>query len=173
MNHEILSPSWNSQILYQKYLMSWCQTGFLSSSRSLLPNISGALIYCWLTASSFLHAQGNLTSELSSLSLGMSMENLTLNLKVRVMFYLVDFLRISSLGHSISDNTEKIVLKGQREGSQIYRVFCNKRLGNKNIKSLLLIKADQRSQVNAFRAFLCLGRCKSLGSLKSFLWCAP
>ena len=55
----------------------------------------------------------------------MSMENLTLNLKVRVMFYLVDFLRISSLGHSISDNTEKIVLKGQREGSQIY-IFATK-----------------------------------------------
>ena len=92
-----------------------------------------------------------------------------LNLKVRVLFYLADFLRTSSLGRSISDNTEKIVLKGQGEGSRIYRVFCNKRLGNQNIKRLLLIKADQTSQVNAFRAFLCMGTCKSVDSLKSFL----
>ena len=92
-----------------------------------------------------------------------------LNLKVRVLFYLADFLRTSSLGRSISDNTEKIVLKGQGEGSRIYRVFCNKRLGNQNIKRLLLIKADQTSQVNAFRAFLCVGGCKRLGSLESSL----
>ena len=29
------------------------------------------------------------------------------------------------------------------------------------------------SQVKEFSAFLCMGRCKSLGSLKSFLWYAP
>ena len=92
-----------------------------------------------------------------------------LNLKVRVMFYLADFLRTSSLGCSISDNIEITVLKGRGEGSRIYRVFCSKTLGNQNIKRLLLIEADQTSQVNAFRAFLCMGRCKSLGSPKSFL----
>ena len=36
---------------------------------------------------------------------------------LRVMFYLVDFLRTSSLGHSISDNAEKTVPKRQG-GSQ-------------------------------------------------------
>ena len=32
----------------------------------------------------------------------------------------------------------------------------------------MIIKENQTSQVNEFSAFLCLGRCLSLGSLKSF-----
>ena len=45
---------------------------------------------------------------------------------------------------------------------------------NKQInKRLLLIKENQTSQVKEFSAFLCVGRCKSLGSLKSFLWHEP
>ena len=39
----------------------------------------------------------------------------------------------------------------------------------KPIKRLLLIKENKTSQDNEFSDFLCLGRCKSLGSLKSFL----
>ena len=38
---------------------------------------------------------------------------------------------------------------------------------------LLLIKENPISQVKEFSAFLCMGRCKSLGSLKSFLWYIP
>ena len=38
---------------------------------------------------------------------------------------------------------------------------------------LPLIKENQTSQVNEWRAFLCMGRRKNPGSLKSFLWCAP
>ena len=41
-----------------------------------------------------------------------------------------------------------------------------------NIKRLLLIKENQTSQVREFSAYLCMGRCMSLGSLKSFLWYA-
>ena len=41
-----------------------------------------------------------------------------------------------------------------------------------NIKRLLIMKENQISQVKEFDAFLCMGRCKSLGSLKSFLSCA-
>ena len=37
------------------------------------------------------------------------------------------------------------------------------------IKRLLLTKENQTSQVKEFSAFLCMGRCKSLDSLKSFL----
>ena len=32
---------------------------------------------------------------------------------------------------------------------------------------------EQISQVNDFSTFLCMGRCKNLGSLKFFLRCAP
>ena len=38
------------------------------------------------------------------------------------------------------------------------------------MKRLLLIKENQILQVKEFSAFLCMRRCKSLGSLKSFLW---
>ena len=37
-------------------------------------------------------------------------------------------------------------------------------------KDLLLINENQVCQVKEFSAFLCMGRCKSLGSLKSSLW---
>lgn len=32
---------------------------------------------------------------------------------------------------------------------------------------------EQISQVNDFSTFLCMGRCKNLGSLKFFLRCVP
>ena len=54
-----------------------------------------------------------------------------------------------------------------------YIGVLQQRPGSRNIKRLLLIKENQISQVNEFTAFLCLRRCKSLGSLKSFLGCAP
>ena len=41
--------------------------------------------------------------------------------------------------------------------------------GSLNIISILWIKENQISQVKEFSTFLCMGRCKSLGSLKSFL----
>ena len=37
---------------------------------------------------------------------------------------------------------------------------------------IMLLKENQTSQVNMFHAFLCMERCKSLGSLKSFIWYA-
>ena len=40
---------------------------------------------------------------------------------------------------------------------------------SRNIKRLLLIKENQTFQVNEFRASLSMGRCKSLGSLKSLI----
>ena len=40
---------------------------------------------------------------------------------------------------------------------------------NLSIKRLLLIKENQISQVKQFSAFLYMGRCKNLGSLKSFV----
>ena len=59
-----------------------------------------------------------------------------------------------------------------KEGAKIYKNFCNK---DQVVRTslLLLIKENQTSQVKEFSTFPCMGRCKSLGSLKSFLWCAP
>ena len=42
-------------------------------------------------------------------------------------------------------------------------------VGSLIIKGLLIIKENQISQVKEFSTFLCTGRCKTLGSLKSFL----
>ena len=52
----------------------------------------------------------------------------------------------------------------------LFFVFCNKRPGIWNIKRFMLIKEKQISQVKEFSTFPCIGRCKSLNSLKSFLW---
>ena len=88
------------------------------------------------------------------------------------MFSLADNTEDLRPGHSLSD-----ALRGRSEdaggGARIYRIFCHKRPGSQNIERLLLVKENQASQVGECSAFLCLGRCKSLGSLKPFLCCAP
>ena len=67
--------------------------------------------------------------------------------------------------------TLRELLQGGERGSQDIQRFCN-RAGSLNVKSVLLIKENQTSQVKEFSAFLCMGRCRSLGSLKSLLWFA-
>ena len=48
-----------------------------------------------------------------------------------------------------------------------------KKPGSWGIKRLLLNSENQISQVNESSILPGMGRCKSLGSLNSFLWCAP
>ena len=75
-----------------------------------------------------------------------------------------------------SENSEGLLWRG-KGGARIYRSFCKKTKTKQNINSrdkrLLLIKENQTAQVNWFSTFLCVGRCESLGPLKSFLWYAP
>ena len=47
--------------------------------------------------------------------------------------------------------------------------FCSKGQVVQDVKKLLLIKESQVSQVKEVSTFLCMGRRKSLGSLKPFL----
>ena len=74
------------------------------------------------------------------------------------------------------DFKPRVALKGcskeVREQSGFIGVL-QQRTGSLNIKRLLLIKENQTSQVKEFSAFLYMGRCKSLGSLKSLLGYAP
>ena len=85
------------------------------------------------------------------------------------MFYLVGFFfGTSSTGGTISNNPEKTALR--RQGKEPgHTEDLKQRAGNLNIKGLLLIKESQMSQAKEFSAFLCMRRCKSLGSLKAFL----
>ena len=80
------------------------------------------------------------------------------------MFYLVDITE---------DTASQIALRGlfQRGegGARIYQSFCNKDQVVGTSKDYCLIKENQTSQVNEFSTFLHMGRCRSLGSLKSFL----
>ena len=47
--------------------------------------------------------------------------------------------------------------------------FLQQKPGSQKVRRILLIKEKQTSQVNEFRAFLCIGKCKNPGSLKLFL----
>ena len=59
-----------------------------------------------------------------------------------------------------------------REKDSLYRSFATSiRAGSLNIKRLLL-KKTKYLKLRNLALFLCLRRCKSLGSLKSFLWCS-
>ena len=84
------------------------------------------------------------------------------------MFYLVEMFRTSSLGDSNSSNPKRTAQsrRGEKPGNT---EVLQQRTGSLNIKRLLLIKENQTSQVKEFSAFLYMGRCKSLGSLKLFL----
>ena len=86
-----------------------------------------------------------------------------------VVFYSVGIFRTSSMGGSISSNPERTAWRrlGEKPG---YIEFLWQRADSLNIKRWLLIKETQIFQSKEFRTFLCMGRCKSLGSLKSFLW---
>ena len=68
------------------------------------------------------------------------------------MFNSVDKSENISPGHSISDNSERL-LWGGKEGARIYRSFQNKRPGSWNIKRSLLIKENQMSQVQNLMLF--------------------
>ena len=84
------------------------------------------------------------------------------------MFYLVEIFRTSSLEDNISSNPERTALRRPGEEPDYIEVL-QQRAGSLNIKRLLLINGNQISQVKEFSAFLYMGRCKSLGSLKSSL----
>ena len=71
-----------------------------------------------------------------------------------------------SLGGSLSDALEERS-KEVREEPRYIGVFAEKRNVAEHQKITLIIK--QTPQVNDFSAFLCMGRCRSLGSLKLFL----
>ena len=86
------------------------------------------------------------------------------------MFYLADFLRTQAQ-EAASQITQMDCSEEVREEPRYKGVFAKKKkkTGSWNIKRLLLIKEIQTSQVNESSAFLWTGRCRSLGSLKSFL----
>ena len=88
------------------------------------------------------------------------------------MFYSVGIFRTSSPGGSISSNPERTALRRQA-GEPGHIGVLQQRAGSLNVKRLLLTKENQTSQVKEFSAFLCMGRCESLGSLKSFLRYVP
>ena len=84
------------------------------------------------------------------------------------MFYSVGNFRTPSPGDSTSINPEITDLRRQGEEPGHIEIL-QQRTGSLNIKRLLLIKENQLSQVKEFSTFQYMGRCKSLGSLKSFL----
>ena len=69
---------------------------------------------------------------------------------------------------SISRNPERTAPR-RRGGKPGYIGILQPRAGSLNFKRLLLIKENHIAQVKEFSAFLCMGRGKNLGSLKSFL----
>ena len=77
-------------------------------------------------------------------------------------------LGTANQGGSISSDPERTALRrlGEEPGSI---EVLQQRAGSLNVKRLFLIKENQITQVKEFSAFLCMERCKSLGSLKSFL----
>ena len=82
------------------------------------------------------------------------------------MFYLADKIEDLSREDSLS------ALRGCSEEVREkpgYVGVLQQKPRSQNIKRLLLIEENQKFQVNDFRAFLYMGRCKSLGALKSFL----
>ena len=92
-------------------------------------------------------------------------------LKLRIILYLVD--KPKNLSQKTASQIVLIDCPGEERQEPEYIGVLQQKPGNSHIKRLLSVKENQASQRNDFSTFLCRGRCKSLGSLKSFLWCAP
>ena len=88
------------------------------------------------------------------------------------MFYLMDKTENLSPRDAASQIARRDCSKEGREEPGYLGVFATK-TRQSDIKRLLFIKENQIAQVKEFSTFLCMWRCKSLGSLKSFLWHAP
>ena len=88
-----------------------------------------------------------------------------------IIFHLADFLRTSSLGGRLSDSSEGLLQRDK--GGTRWKGVLQERPGSRYINRLLLIKESNIYQISEFSTFLYIGRCKSLDSLKSFLWHAP
>ena len=84
-----------------------------------------------------------------------------------LFFYLAGIFRTSNGWDSISSNPE--ITSPRRQEKPGYTDLLQQRAGSLNFKRLLLIRGNQISQVKKCSAFLWMGRCKSLDSLKSFL----
>ena len=72
---------------------------------------------------------------------------------------------------SRASQLEGLLLRG-KGGTKIHECL-QQRPGSGNFQRLMLTKETQISQVNKFSTFLCIGRCKSLDSVKSLLRDAP
>ena len=86
------------------------------------------------------------------------------------MYYLVGIFRTLSLRQHLKqpqDNYSKDV-----SGELGYIGVLQQRTSSLEHQKIML-KENQISQVKEFSTFLCMGRCRNLGSLKSFLWYAP
>ena len=108
---------------------------------------------------------------------GVGLRNL-LFLLLRVLFHSVGIFRTSRLGDSISGNPERTALRrrghgGARRGEESgYTEVCNKGRVVWTSKVFLWIKKTRLSQKLrslVLSTFLCMGRFKCWGSLKSFL----
>ena len=82
------------------------------------------------------------------------------------MFYLVNKSEDLNPEDSVSAISKECSGEVRKE---LLEEFLQLKPGSWNIKTSLLIKENQIPQVSEFTAFLCMGRCRSLGSLKSFL----
>ena len=83
------------------------------------------------------------------------------------MFYLVGIFRTSSLGGSISSNPERTALR-RRGGRPGYIEVLQRRAGSQEHQEIIA-NFGYLVFFKEFSAFLWMGKCKSLGSLNSFL----
>ena len=82
------------------------------------------------------------------------------------MFYSADNLRTSAQITASHITLQKCSQEG-KGGARKYRRLCKN--AKESARQKITGKENQTSPVNEFGAFLCRGRYKSLGSLKSFL----
>ena len=89
-----------------------------------------------------------------------------------ILLGLSEFLPWGVGGSSISGSPERTTPSWWAEELG-YTEDLQERAGSLNAKGSFLIKEHQISQVEEYITFLCLVRCKSLGSVNSFPWHAP
>ena len=95
---------------------------------------------------------------------------------MRLAFSSAGIFRTSSPGVSVWSDPERTARRrwAVGEGARWHTSFATKgrRSERQKVFPILYMKENQASQVKEFSAFPYMGRCSSLGSRKSCLWCA-
>ena len=162
------------EILYNSEIILVFSTRTCKKTLQFKPNISTALLSSWLYSSRLPHWPPRMFPPLDS---AWMYANFLCTFKCGLKYIATPWKQTVILfGGNVSDsqprrqhlNSSQTTAPKRQEGKSGYTQVCNK-AGRQSEHQRLLLSKENRYQVKRFSVLACMGRCKNLGLLKSFL----